>query len=204
MELNISYEKLTKLLLTERYCNNNQIRTLENLPNTYFNCHNNQITKLENLPDNIITLYCYNNQIKFLENLPDTLQKLYCGNNQITKLENLPNGISELYCGGNQITKLENLPNGLIYFNYYGNPIKFIDNLDLKRFNKGTFDLKLYQTFKRLQRRIRWRSRRKNKAIRIIQRGCYNWLFKPYTKDGKMGILPRLTLRELQDQGFVH
>ena len=30
-----------------------------------------------------------------------------------------------------------------------------------------------------------------------------NWLFKPYTLDNKMGILPRITLKELQDQGFI-
>ena len=89
-------------------------------------------------------------QLTKLENLPNGISELYCRYNQITKLENLPSSLSELDCYGNQITKLENLPNGLIYFSCDSNLIKFVDNLEISRFNNGIFDLKLYQTFKRL------------------------------------------------------
>lgn len=34
-------------------------------------------------------------------------------------------------------------------------------------------------------------------AAIIIQRACHNWLYKPVCKDGSVGILPRLSMREL-------
>lgn len=34
-----------------------------------------------------------------------------------------------------------------------------------------------------------------NKAARVIQKGCENWLWKPITKDGKLGINARLGLK---------
>ena len=37
-------------------------------------------------------------------------------------------------------------------------------------------------------------------AARIIQKGCYNWLFKPVCKDGTTGIFPRLSWRKLQQE----
>ena len=36
---------------------------------------------------------------------------------------------------------------------------------------------------------------KQNKAARIIQKGCENWLYKPILKDGKNGIVPRLAMR---------
>ena len=36
------------------------------------------------------------------------------------------------------------------------------------------------------------RFRLKNKASRIIQQGCHNWIWKPILKDGTLGIRPRL------------
>ena len=37
--------------------------------------------------------------------------------------------------------------------------------------------------------------RRKVAAVRVIQRGCYNWLWSPRTRDGKEGIHLRLIIR---------
>jgi hypothetical protein len=39
-----------------------------------------------------------------------------------------------------------------------------------------------------------WQAER---AARIIQRGCYHWLSKPITNDGKLGIFVRLGLRDI-------
>ncbi len=39
----------------------------------------------------------------------------------------------------------------------------------------------------------RWR---RNKAAKIIQKGCDHWLSKPITKDGKLGIKLRIGLKE--------
>ena len=114
-----------------------------------------------------------------LENLPNSLQKLNCGGNSITKLENLPNSLQELYCYNNSITKLENLPNCLQDIWYDKNKITMVDNISIDWFHEGKrngFSLKFYNTIKRLQRRHRIRFRLKNKAARIIQNGCHNWL----------------------------
>ena len=39
---------------------------------------------------------------------------------------------------------------------------------------------------------------KRNKAAQIIQNGCHNWLWKPITKDGKLGINVRIGLRALK------
>jgi hypothetical protein len=36
-------------------------------------------------------------------------------------------------------------------------------------------------------------------ASEIIQNGCHNWLYKPQCNDGSMGIVPRITLRKLEN-----
>ena len=36
-----------------------------------------------------------------------------------------------------------------------------------------------------------------NRAMRIIQRGCVNWIDKPITNDGKYGISVRLLLHNV-------
>jgi hypothetical protein len=35
------------------------------------------------------------------------------------------------------------------------------------------------------------------KAARLIQKYCHNWLWKPLCKDGSIGIIPRLMLKNL-------
>ena len=42
---------------------------------------------------------------------------------------------------------------------------------------------------------------KKDKAARIIQKACENWLYKPILKDGKYGIVPRLAIRN--DQNII-
>ena len=37
----------------------------------------------------------------------------------------------------------------------------------------------------------------KNEKARIIQAGCENWLYKPYCNDNTIGIVPRLSMKEL-------
>ena len=114
-------------------------------------------------------------------------------------LENLPASLQEFYCWGNQITKIENLPMSLQRFRCGGNQITHVDYLELRRFNGGTFDLEMYNSIKRIQRRIRCRSIRRNNAAHIIQAGCRNWIWKSVTKDGKLGIDLR---RGMKDSGL--
>ena len=62
------------------------------------NCCNNQITSLDNLPNSLIELHCGWNQIISLDNLTNSLIKLNCTFNKITSLDNLPNSLTKLYC----------------------------------------------------------------------------------------------------------
>ncbi len=52
-------------------------------------CYNNEITSLNNLPNSLKKLYCQYNKITSLDNLPNLLIELNCSNNQITSLDNL-------------------------------------------------------------------------------------------------------------------
>ena len=38
----------------------------------------------------------------------------------------------------------------------------------------------------------------KNKAARIIQNKCFNWIWKPICRDGQFGIQVKLTKKEFE------
>jgi len=102
------------------------------------------------------------------------VQILDCRFTQITKLENLPIGLQELHC--NRYT------------------ILFVDNIPKETIN---FTLKGYNAIKRIQKRMKWRYKRKRNAARIICNGCHNWVWKPLCRDGTIGIRPRLDMISL-------
>ena len=134
---------------------------------------------------------------KKLDELLKPVQTFNCYVNQITKIENLPVSLQTFGCWVNQITKIENLPVSLQEFHYVGgNQITHVDNLELYRFNGGEFDLKMYNAIKRIQKRIRRRIARRTNAARIIQKGCYNWIWKGVTRDDKLGIDMRLGMKK--------
>ena len=121
-----------------------------------------------------------------------------------TKIENVPPSVIVFFCQSNQIRTIENLPAGLIQFYYYDNPIKHVDNIPITWWNeRGGFKLHHYNLLKRLQRRIRIRIRIKHNKARIIQNGCHNWLWKTECRDGTMGIVLRLSLRDLTQAGLI-
>ena len=212
--------------LTTYYCHNNRITKIENLPETLTTliCNSNEITKIENLPATVIKFHCYGNEITTIENLPPALTTLNCDRNRITKIENLPSSLTDFNCVVNQITKIENLPETLIYFNCSGNLIRKIENLprglkyvwydractryvdDISLHwwdQRGGFKLETYNIIKRLQRRIRIRFHIKNRKARIIQNACHNWLWKTKCRDGTMGIVLRLSLKKLREDGLI-
>jgi len=53
---------------------------------------------------------------------------------------------------------------------------------------------------KKLQRRIRLRYKRKNAAARVIQQGCYNWLYSAKCKDGKLGLMVARDIENLRQE----
>ena len=150
------------------------------------------------LPNGLQNFDCAGNKITKIENLPNGLQEFSCFCNQITKIENLPNSLQNFACISNQITKIENLPNGLQKIWFGGNPITMVDDLEISRFNKGRFELRAYQAIKRLQRRIRYRYNKKTNAAKVIQQGCYNWLYSAKCRDGSMGLMVARDIKELQ------
>lgn len=76
--------------------------------------------------------------------------------------------------------------------------IEYIDFVHVSKLNFDWWDSnKLhiqYWGIQRLQRRIRRRHKR-NKAARIIQAGCENWLYKPICRDNTMGIVLKIGLK---------
>jgi hypothetical protein len=43
---------------------------------------------------------------------------------------------------------------------------------------------------------------KRNHAAKIIQDACHNWLWKPITKDGKLGINAKIGLKELNIERY--
>lgn len=63
-------------------------------------------------------------------------------------------------------------------------------------FFKVNTDTRLHKAARIIQKAFRaWRFRKRDVAARIIQRNCNNWIDKPYTADGKVGISARIGLR---------
>jgi Leucine-rich repeat (LRR) protein len=134
--------------VTELYCSNNQITSLECLPNSVevldcslnrltsleycpdfvevLDCSFNQLTSLKFCPNSVEVLDCYNNQLTSLEYLPNSVEKLYCSGNQLTSLKHCSNSITELYCCSNQLTSLKYCPNSVKALWSWNNP--FEDN----------------------------------------------------------------------------
>ena len=95
-----------------------------------------------------------------------------------------------------EIPKIDH--NSLQEFYCDNHPIEYVDNIPINWFPDSEFNLKFYNTIKRVQRRQRIRFRLKNKAAQIIQDGCHNWIWKPILRDGKYGIRPRLDMEALK------
>ena len=132
MKLDISSQGLTTLKdvefpenLTELYCYNNQLTSLEHCPSnvTKLWCNINRLTSLEHCPSSVTELYCCGNQLTSLEHCPSSTTELYCSNNQLTSLEHCPSSITELACYGNQLTSLKHCPSSVTKLWYQGNPL---------------------------------------------------------------------------------
>lgn len=60
-----------------------------------------------------------------------------------------------------------------------------------------TRELNFIFKVRKIQRFVKeWYKKRSN-AVRIIQQGCHNWLYSPKCRDGTIGIVPRLSLKNL-------
>ena len=130
--------------LTDLYCNNNQLQTLDVSSNTklkILDCSQNQLTTL-NFSANtaLINLTCYRNQLTALNVSANTaLTDLYCNDNQLTALDFSSNTkLKILDCSRNQLTTLNVSANtALTNLKCYTNQLTA---LDLTGLNLGTFD----------------------------------------------------------------
>jgi Leucine-rich repeat (LRR) protein len=109
------------IALTELYCNNNQLSSLDisnNIALTKLYCNDNQITSLD-VSNNIAltTLGCNNNNLISLDlSTNSNLNYLFCHYNQLTNLDvNINTSLLSLDCSYNQITSLDITNNPLIY-----------------------------------------------------------------------------------------
>ncbi len=99
--------------VTELYCSDNQLTTLDvskNTELTKLDCHYNQLTTLDVSKNTALTwLYCYNNQLTTLDVSKNTaLTELDCSYNQLTTLDVSKNTkLTYLNCGSNQLTTLD-------------------------------------------------------------------------------------------------
>ena len=167
-------------------CSINGVQKIENLPHLLreLTCQCNHITKIENLPNRLEIFNCSSNGIQKIENLPNSLRQFDCHNNFfISKIENLPKLLQKFDCRYTDIIHIENLPCTLQTFDYTDNKIKFIDNIPKNEYIEmfGNFDLQKYHKMK--------------KSAKIICNGCYNWVWKPKCRDGKIGIRLKLDLK---------
>ena len=113
--------------------------------------------------------------------------------------DNLDDSLTYFDCRATQVSKIENLPSSLTEFQCSWHKIKYIDNISIGQLNFSNDHrnfIRQYNIIKRLQRRIKRRTKRE-KAAKIIQAGCENWLYKPYCNDNTIGIVPRLAMKEL-------
>ena len=134
--------------------------------------------------------------INKIENLPENLEYFSCSFTQVNKIQNLPSSLLYFNFVDTNISIIENLPLCLQTIHFTKHHIRFIDNIPFEWFD-GQFTLKKYNTIKRIQIKIKKRFILKNKATRIIQYACENWIWKPICKDGKMGINCRLSIKSL-------
>ena len=117
--------------LTELYCDNNQLTSLDVSSNTAlitFYCDNNQLTSLDLSNNTALTYFhCDNNQLTSLDLSNNTaLTYFHCDNNQLTSLDLSNNtALTYFHCDNNQLTSLD-VKNGnntnVTNFNIYNNP----------------------------------------------------------------------------------
>jgi uncharacterized repeat protein (TIGR01451 family) len=116
--------------LKELRCQNNQLTSLPNLPNslTWLACFANQLTSLPSLPNSITRLFCENNKLTSLPNLPNSIIEIWCDVNQLSSLPKLPNLLEVLSCDSNQLYCLPYVPKTIWWLNCEGNKISCFPN----------------------------------------------------------------------------
>jgi hypothetical protein len=110
--------------LTELYCSDNQLTSLDVSKNTALKtlyCFDNQLTSLDVSKNTALEyLFCYWNQLTSLDVSKNTaLKTLYCFDNQLTSLDVSKNTALEyLFCYWNQLTSLDVSKNTALEYLY--------------------------------------------------------------------------------------
>lgn len=154
---------------------------MNGIENGRLECSGNNLIELPNLINNFIYyIDCSNNNIKYIDELPITLIELYCSNNNLTKLPKLPNLLYTLQCDWNLITFTPSFIKYKYLLEQYCTDDNKEEYLKIVACNFIKYYWKIHYDKDILPKM--------EKSAKIIQRGCYNWLWKPVCKDGKPGI----------------
>lgn len=75
---------------------------------------------------------------------------------------------------------------------------KFLNMKSIIREKEEIVEKKIEKVEREMEREMKREMERREKAVRVIQKGCHNWLWKPICNDKTHGINVRLSLRELR------
>jgi Leucine-rich repeat (LRR) protein len=160
---------------------------------THLTVEGNFSNGLPPLPKCLEVLHCYDNQLQYLPPLPNSVEYLYCNDNQLQFLPPLPNSLINLYCHRNQLQYLPPLPKSLKELDCHGNSIVVCHPKNTWRLKRIDIHLDTQKMAKIYVYAATYLARQR--ALRVIKRNLHNWIDKPITNDGRLGITVRLGLR---------
>jgi hypothetical protein len=120
--------------ITDLYCSNNQLTSLDvskNTEMTYLDCGKNLLTSLDVSNNNVLTnLLCYGNKLTSLNVSNNAiLRLLHCGGNQLKSLDVSNAILKELHCSHNQLASLDVSGNTTLEILYC--PVNSLTSLDV-------------------------------------------------------------------------
>ena len=130
--------------VTQLFCENNILVSLENLPSTIkeIHCSHNHISQIELTGLSALTILdCAHNELAELQDIPVSIQRIYCDNNYIVQLDldNLVN-LKALHCSNNKLMIIKNLPIQLEDLKMESNPMAEIDHIARGKSEKKAYD----------------------------------------------------------------
>lgn len=214
---NISTSTLLSLpdTLEKLECVKSDITELPTLPHGLkeLNVSCTGIKKLPQLPSTLEVLLCDNSHITELPTLPPLLKKLFCFNSGLGSLPALPRSLEFLDVAGTIVERIPPIPSTLKHLDVGDSRVKYISSKvpasccidgiehkmikwcfgdDKERFEVCDYSRKRYAKCLRVASKVIAR----RIAASVIQRNLKNWLYKPICADGRLGIIPRLGIKQ--------
>lgn len=177
---------------------------------TFLDLKKSNISTLQELPRNLRQLDCSSSNLTSLDGLPQTIIQLNCADNKLTTIDQLHDGLKYFFCAKNQLVSISRLPESICYFSCCHNQLIFLPKLPDKCDVNGVDNPWIWSARVRDAPKVGL-SMNKVAKIQIILCKYYarqafkklfgryidNWLDKPVTSDGRLGIRVRIGLREV-------